>query len=641
VNFNGGILQATSALAGTFANPVNIINGPLVGRTLSGTGSMVWSGVVTVTGQSRSLANNLSGGAELTISNSLVQTEAGTGRIMVLLGSGTTNITGVVSTTATGGSLYYLGSGTLNLTGTNTITGDLRVEGGTVNLRGSAGSVNLISTTAGSGLNIRSGAVVNLDSSGALKASGRIAGRAVTLQGGTLSVISNASATTETAGPLQLYYSKSAISLTGVGANTLTFASLAYASVNSATNTAVLDVSGSSALGSTNKLLFTTAPTAVGGILPRVFISGTDFAKYDVSLGVMAFSAYAAGTDVNTAATTDTVKVTAAYATDDFTASKTLNALAITDSTARTVALPANSMLTLSSGGLLVGGGVTHVLSATRLGFGTDGYIQVASGSTLDLQGSIISSTFTKGLGGTLIVSARQYSAGVINIADGTVQLNTPLNAFPATSGFNVEKGATFDLNGNTLLVQGLFTQGSVANAAGTITSTTGVGTFVFNNSGFNTYFGGTVSGASVNFARVGGYTVTLGGPLNQGGATAFLGGTTILQEAATLLNTSAITLNYAVVNITNNVNVLAQNNNLISDTAPLTMRGASLGYAGYYGSAATETFGALTLAQGDNNLTATLGGGTISSVDLTFGSLSRGAGATINFAGYQSGSGR
>ena len=146
--------------------------------------------------------------------------------------------------------------------------------------------------------------------------------------------------------------------------------------------------------------------------------------------------------------------------------------------------------------------------------------------------------------------------------------------------------------------------------------------------------FAGVIDGANVNLVRVGGNTLTLEAAQTYGGATIMMGGTLALENDATLLSTSSLVLNYAGLSLNNNSSLQTQINDRIGDAIPILMNGGTITVNGRLTTNATETLGALTVAQGANVITATTGGGTFTGVDLTIASLTRSAGATINFTG-------
>ena len=93
--------------------------------TVAGTNSLTFSGGLTNYNSNRYLSNQLTGGAVLNLTGAVNLSQDTYGRILLLIGSGTTNISGVVkdsSSTGTGSSLYLRGatSALVNLTATNT-----------------------------------------------------------------------------------------------------------------------------------------------------------------------------------------------------------------------------------------------------------------------------------------------------------------------------------------------------------------------------------------------------------------------------------------------------------------------------------------------------------------------------------------
>jgi len=62
---------------------------------------------------------------------------------------------------------------------------------------------------------------------------------------------------------------------------------LTFASVNFANSGSSLNLSGVSSLGVNNTIKFTAAPSGAtvvfNGVIPRIYLGGTDFAKYDTT----------------------------------------------------------------------------------------------------------------------------------------------------------------------------------------------------------------------------------------------------------------------------------------------------------------------------------------------------------------------
>lgn len=112
-------------------------------NTFSGANNIEFNGTVTATGN-RTISNVLSGGAVLTFSNTFALSSNAANNLVTLNGSGTTVISGVISS-GTGGaatpSLAYSGTGgTLILSGNNTYTGTTAINAGTLLVQNTAGS---------------------------------------------------------------------------------------------------------------------------------------------------------------------------------------------------------------------------------------------------------------------------------------------------------------------------------------------------------------------------------------------------------------------------------------------------------------------------------------------------------------------
>ncbi|MBB5031378.1 autotransporter-associated beta strand repeat-containing protein [Prosthecobacter vanneervenii] len=628
--FNGGTLRVGPNLANltggnAITNAVTIGGSP---PKVDGSKSIEFSGGVAL-GASRTLQNETTSGAQLIISGTgITNTAAST---LTIFGAGNTLISGVYNAGTGASGLTMSGTGTTTLTAANVATGTLTASRGTTTLSGASGAwgAGNIAITAG-------GTLVIDNVTGGTNNNNRLFDTGtVTTTGGTLNFIGNG--TTETTGALTVNSIDMVIDTTGsAGANTLTFASVNFANSGSSLNLAKVG-----SLGSNNKILFTTSTglNLSNNVAARVFLGGADFATYNGTNGIVAFSGYAAGTDINTALATDTVKVTSSYTVDDISVSRTLNALSISDTTARNIGVLGGAgdfTLTLTSGGIIAdGSGLTHTISVPRLNLGANAFIQTTTGTTLDITGAITSaSSVAKALPGTLQFSAKQWYNSTTNVNEGTLILNAGNNTlFPGIAGLNIDSNATVDLKGSIQYVGNLGSPGVLPGTGGTIISSTGGGLLVAGSG--NTTWAGTISGTGLSFVRTGGNTTTtLEQAQTYTGSTLVMGGVLALENDATLLNTSAIDLNYAALQLNNNNSLQTQNNNRIGDTIPITLRGGSITYTGRLTTAATETFGAVTLAQGANTITANTGGGTITSVDITFASLTRSNNSTVNFTG-------
>ncbi|MFZ2278582.1 MAG: autotransporter-associated beta strand repeat-containing protein, partial [Prosthecobacter sp.] len=622
---DGGVLTSAFDLTGVnkLVNAVTIAGDPAV---INGTQSIEFGSSVTNNGSTRVLQNDLDAGsgAVLTLSGGVNLSESSTSRTMVIAGSGTTNITSAIvnGSTATASAVLFQGNA-LNLSGTNTFGGALTINRGTVTISGTGGSIN-----SASGITLNAGGTLALDNSGGNNAGGRVNGRAFTFNGGALSLVGNN--TSESIGVATVNSIMGTISMSGTGSNTLTFATANFANSGSS-----WDLSGISGLGSTNKVKITTyqqgGSTFTNAILPRIVLLD-DFAAYDSTNGVVAFTAYNNTNNLNGAANGDTMNVTSSA---NVSLSRTLNALKINGS-GLSITSTGNRVLTLTTGSLIsTGGDNTLAVSQVNLG-GSGGFFQVQAGTTLHVTSALINGQLSKVGAGTLSLESTSYYNSTTNVMGGTLQLNAGLNAiFPAVNSLNIGIGATVDLNGSSQYIGNLTGGGNMPSSAGSLTNTSlTTSTFVTNGGGT---FGGIISGG-INLGRVAGGTLTLETAQTYTGTTSLLGGTTTLENEGSLLATSAIEINGATLVATSNSSLQMQNNDRIGDGISITLRGGNIQINGRVNTMATERLGDIILAQGANSIQAATGGtgtaGAFTAMDLTIASLTRSAGSTVNFLG-------
>ena len=622
--FNGGTLEATSnagdlttANGDAIANPLQLNNTP---PKVAGSQSIEFSGPVTMAA-SRNLENEITGvGKSLILSNaSISATVAAT---LTIYGAGNTLISGNVNTTGTGAlSLQLSGTGALSLTNTNLTTGALIASRSTITLSGAAGG----SWNAGT-VTLNPTGTLTLDNSvgsGGNDASGRING-AISGNGGTLNIISNGTASTQSSGVLTLTSIDTSITMSGAGTNSLTFASLTEANTGSS-----LDLSTITSLGSSNKVLITAAlPTnfQINNVMPRTFINaGANFATYNATNGVQAFTAYNLTNNLDTALATDTLDLTASAA---ITANRTINALKL--DTGGVTVTGATEKLTLSAAAILNAVG-NNTLSTNQVDVGANtAFIQVAPTTTLTINSGLTGSAgLSVGLGGTLTFGAgqRTFITSSYNLLNGTTNMSGGTDNFMPNQALSINAPATLDLNGSGQYVGALTSVGVLPGGGGLIN---GGGALVTNSSGT---FAGTIDGLTTNFGKAGTGALTLESAQTYSGTTLLMGGTTTLEDDATLLNTSDISINGATLTLSNNTTLQTENTDRVGNGIPITLRSGIISVTGRLSTAATETFGAITAAQGANGITAATGGGTVTSLDLTFASLTRTTGATVNFA--------
>jgi len=325
-----------------------------------------------------------------------------------------------------------------------------------------------------------------------------------------------------------------------------------------------------------------------------------------------------------------------------------INVNSLTFSGSASLPLGPFAALTSSSGGILVQSGFSTisggVLSAPNTGaplnvwtLGDLTISSVINGGNGTGNGNI---GFVKAGAGTLLLSPGFSSipglttigtnsmSGQFVLNQGTLKLAGGTNTIQANNFLALGVGATLDLNGNSQYVNGLLTDGAVAGAGGTVTSSSLPATFVHNADNAARNFAGTITGP-VFYNRSGQNTVTFYSPQTYTDGTLLNGGTTTLRDQASLQNTSFIDLRFATLLADNNVGTTDLQNGRINDAAAITMRGGSLTVTGRAQTASTETIGAVTLDTGYNVITPTVGGTGVNSVDIVGASLARSAGST------------
>ncbi len=636
LNFAGGVLTigpnvAHLTGANAIANNLFLTGDP---ATVAGTKSFEFSGTTTNNGGDRKFQNSLTGGATLTLSGAVNLSETSSSRTMWFIGGGDTILSGVVQngSTAPASALRMAGTGSITLTNANTYDGATTIANGTLILSGN-GTLDQNSTIV-----VEGRGVLRLDNSGT-NLGDRVnsnSARDLNLDGGTLQFVGHASGSSETFGRLDINRNGLARILVSGGDSALTFSSVNFANTGSS-----LDLTGVSNPGSNNKVLFTTAPAGAAisnGVLSRVAI-GSDFAGYSTTNGVQAFTGYNNTASLVTPVLTDTVNLTAGAA---IAASRSINALRLDDAIGYTVGSSSpGATLTLTSGALLATGGGTHTLNVPLLNTGANGaFFQVATGTTLDVNSSLTGAAFTALQGGTINLNTKQFFTSSFNQHAGTMKLAGGLNTiFPNRQAYFLNNGATLDLNGNTQFIGNLTGSGDQPGDGGSLISSSGTGTIVTDNGGS---WMGVISG-NVNLGRVGGGTLTIGSEQTYTGWTFLTGSTTTLRDNGALSSTSGIDINLSLLALRNNDNLQLQNNNRVNDAAAINLRGGSIDYGGRVHATGGETFGALSALMGANTLTATNGGtgtaGAFASTLVTFASLNRAPGATINFTGSNLGS--
>jgi hypothetical protein len=470
----------------------------------------------------------------------------------------TTNALGLgTGVTWNGVDKYGPGTLTIQVPVANIVTSNLNVYDGTLVLsgvgklgNGAADAVQVYDgTTASTG--VVSPSTLVLDNNAAGYLTNRLSGNNLTLFGGAFNyVVNSTTASTETAGVLTI----------GTGGSSITFSNS-----NSATNVLTFTSLTDSANGgtinfnlgtSTDEILFTSAPalTPTGntgtGILPRSTVtsgSNFNFATYNLTTGITAFTAYnqSTTTDVNAALPTDTLELSNSNFTlsTTLTGSKTLNALAFNGS-GLTMSGAVGTTLTLTTGGVLVTGATTaDTLSVPVLAFaGVEGIFQINAGSTLNVSSAI---TGTAGVTfaspnsvstiGGVALNAPEYNTGSVTVNGGKLTLgggNNTLNYLPTNA--LILNGGIVELAGNSQTV-GLLESGANLSEGGNYD--TGSGGIIQNSSATQSTFaigtqstlnfGGQING-NIYFSKGGTGQIELTNVSNYTGGTWLTGGSNL-----------------------------------------------------------------------------------------------------------------
>jgi autotransporter-associated beta strand protein len=623
-------------------------------------GTNTWSGPVTTSvdasiGARTGTTLNLTGGIGMATA---------TGRALYFNAEGNINVSGTAMANGAATSWHRIekyGAGTLNLTTANTgltFTGSansaaVSVLGGTLKLSGAgtfnaaAWSTNAIFVTNGGSLELDNTAtnIANRLTNGTPAAA-----RGLILAGGSLYFRPNSgAASAESFGAFTSNWGNNRVLVDTTAQNSnLTFASLALGGGS----TLVFESAGTGAnFGTaTNNAIFTAAPALTGGILTRVLVSDGNGVNFATSAGAAAsitgYTAYNAGgtyTNINSAAAGDNVKAGTGFVTTTaLTASRTINSLYLDGST---VTGPANSTLTLTSGGILANTGTSTLGNAgLTIALGAvEGAINVAPGATLNVDSTITNvGNVTKGLDGNLVFNARQRfntAGNYFTINGGTVTLNAGTNTLfqgfqggTFGQGLAVARGATLDLNGNSQVVGRLRSPNNIGlpGSGGIVTSATPA-VFASVTTGEDSRWGGDISGP-LGFVKAGSNTQFFYSDNTYTGSTLINGGGLTLTDSGRLSATNAIDLNYAALTLLNNG--LSGSDDRVNDAATITLRGGNFSFTGRDNTNSIETIGDIILDQSQSILSVTLGGGNVRSSVLVTGNLTRNNYATLLYGG-------
>jgi autotransporter-associated beta strand protein len=579
-------------------------------------------------------------------------------------GAGTITLSGPVSGAF---GLSKVGSGRLNVTGSAAYAGTTTVNSGSLVVSGSG---VLWSQT---GITVNPGATFVFDNSAGVAAtnrSGTAASRPITLNGGGLRLVGNASTTvSETVSALTPGSGGNVITFDAAGTQGIGLVAGGISTPGGFTSTLIRGIDGTAVPG-VGVLTSTSSitsyqhghimPTGTFGskdmaVRPDIIVDpsptgvGAGFAVRDPATGRVRAVA-AAELESSLAVTFSSAAVpTGNYGLSTTQApnggSQTIYSLTL--NAGGGVAGTPGSQLTVTSGGFLAFPGNTG-MSVDRIGtYGSYPAIFHTVGSgTLELNGSLVNSGlsnvayYANGLvkagDGTLVFNRRQYytdTAGSTTINGGTLRLNAGDNTILVRATGTVPtpialyaNGGTFDLNGATQLVERVQSVGTLPGTGGAITGA--AGSRLVSVTGGSGTFAGTIMGP-VEFQKAGSGTTTLTSGQDTTGAVIVRGGGLTLRDSGVFSAVPSVTVNQATLTL-DDTGLSANSARLGS--APVTLNGGQISFLGRQGTQPTYTLPSLSLAGGQSLLTLTPTGGTAagSAVDVVVSSLSRTASSVL-----------
>ncbi|RFC45582.1 MAG: Autotransporter-associated beta strand repeat-containing protein, partial [Verrucomicrobia bacterium] len=519
---------------------------------------------------------------------------------LVLTGSNTgNNVFAPLYVNNTGGAatLTKTGAGTWVLTNNNTYTGATTVNAGTL----------------------------RLDATGvATPASGVVAsGSALTLGGGTVDILGNAAATTQTFASTALTANTYSVLSSSAGVGGLT--------VNTGTVTRGGNAGLNIVLGTGSPSVVLSGLTATNNVIASgttnaafVTLNGTDWANLSGSNPVAATY----GTNIFSAGTNTDVTTTASPS------AFTTNTLRF-NTGSPTLTLTGTNLL--NAGGILIGSGAGAVTvdgTGTIAGTGATGTnvrelnVFQNSSSVASLNaviadnravnaGQAPATSLNKFGTGTLILGASNTFTGGVTIGGGTLQLGNAgaLNSL-RPNAVTVGSAGVLSLNNNSTTVSGL--SAPVAGAVVQNGGTTSNAVLTARIGAANAFAGVLQNGSSstlgltvVPTAATGILTLTgvnsYTGPTVLGGPGGVAGGGLTLNSTGQLTGTSGITLNGGTLTMTN-TNVVEGAIDRVNNAAGITSNGGAITYTNTAGAGNSyaETLGALTLSSGRLTVTST-----------------------------------
>ena len=289
------------------------------------------------------------------------------------------------------------------------------------------------------------------------------------------------------------------------------------------------------------------------------------------------------------------------------------------------------------------------ITNSATVEFNATGAVNLGGSAALSGSG-----TYNKTGAGVMQVNGGQAisATGQINIQAGTLQNNgNSMNWTANTADMDMIAGTLLDLFADAIYVDALTGAGIIQNNYGNLAgaqsgaaayyeklvlgTNNGNGSFsgVIRNNSAGTAPAAATAGGGVDLVKVGTGTQELSGANTYSGVTTVNGGTLAISGAAgSILTTSTVNLNGGTLKLDNTAT--ANNTDRINDAGTVTMNGGGLNFANNGGAVNySETTGALSLAAGANTITASQADASQTST-LTFASMVRSAGASVDFVG-------
>ena len=371
------------------------------------------------------------------------------------------------------------GASTQTLSGANTYSGATTINAGALVLGGANGSA--LNTAS---VSVAAGSTLLLDNSSAASNNRLSNAVPVSLSGGTLGLIGNATTDSkQSLGTLSFSRASSvSVAPSGTAAAQLTFSGLARQS------NGTISFSGGSNIG-------VTGLTNVNGIVGGYATVGADWASVDANARIFAYNGYV--TSLATAGGQDNLRLTSAGGdTTALPQTKAVNSLNLINSGTTapgTLDLGAGQKLTLTSSGLLESGGAGHVIqNGTLTTSGSE--LIVTDQAALTIASTVANTspavTLTKSGAGTLVLTGANTYTGPTVIDQGIVR---------AAVDNNLGAGSAVVLAGGTLQAAAGFTSAkSLQGSGGTL-----------DTAGFNVAFNGGNNTAGVTKTGAGMLSLT------------------------------------------------------------------------------------------------------------------------------------